>query len=349
MALNVYKEWLGIPEDQCPPDHYALLRLVQFEDDADKIRGNYRRLNAHVRKYATGQYGKESQDLLNEIARAMLCLTDPERKREYDESLGREFEEEEDILGRRPMKDTLIAQGVVTKDQMKEAEEFADARGLYLRDAVVQMKLVDMETATQAYAVELGVSYVDMSEILPDDSVLDRVPRNLVKRNSFLPLFIDDDTLLIVSADQPAQELEDELRLRFNMPMKYSLATPLSINQAIAKYYAPGMRDEAVDVPSESSGAKSGKDAKAEKPAKKEKPQRKANEPLTEEEKAERKMIGIAVMCFSIFVGYLLGNFVVAELLASEMGEITTYTYLTTAVVTGATCAWVLLVYWKKQ
>ena len=40
MAIDVYKEWLGIPEGPRPPDHYQLLRLVQFEDAVDKIRGN---------------------------------------------------------------------------------------------------------------------------------------------------------------------------------------------------------------------------------------------------------------------------------------------------------------------
>ena len=28
--IDVYKEWLGIPEGDRPPDHYQLLRLVQF-------------------------------------------------------------------------------------------------------------------------------------------------------------------------------------------------------------------------------------------------------------------------------------------------------------------------------
>ena len=88
--IDVYKEWLGIPEGNRPPDYYSLLRLVQFEDDAEKIQNNYRKLNAHVRKYATGQYLKQSQDLLNELAKAMLCLTDPDAKRDYDGSQGRE-------------------------------------------------------------------------------------------------------------------------------------------------------------------------------------------------------------------------------------------------------------------
>lgn len=38
MALDVYKDWLGIPDGPRPPDHYTLLRLVQFEDNTEKIR-----------------------------------------------------------------------------------------------------------------------------------------------------------------------------------------------------------------------------------------------------------------------------------------------------------------------
>lgn len=78
MALDVYKDWLGIPDGPRPPDHYTLLRLVQFEDNAEKVRANYRKLNGHVRKYASGQYSMPSQELLNELAKAMLLLTDPE-------------------------------------------------------------------------------------------------------------------------------------------------------------------------------------------------------------------------------------------------------------------------------
>ncbi len=38
MSIDVYKEWLGIPDGPRPPDHYELLRCVRFEDDIEKIR-----------------------------------------------------------------------------------------------------------------------------------------------------------------------------------------------------------------------------------------------------------------------------------------------------------------------
>ena len=88
-TLDVYRDWLGIKEANRPLNHYQLMRLKQFEDDQAKIREHYRKMNSHVRKYAAGDFGKQSQDLLNELSRAMLCLTDTRRKREYDASLGR--------------------------------------------------------------------------------------------------------------------------------------------------------------------------------------------------------------------------------------------------------------------
>ena len=108
MALDVYKDWLGIPDGERPPNLYQLLRLVQFEDDDSKIRKHYAKLNVHVRKYASGQFATESQDLLNELAKAMLCLTDPERKRKYDESLGRESETPAGESGRKSLEQVLV-------------------------------------------------------------------------------------------------------------------------------------------------------------------------------------------------------------------------------------------------
>lgn len=309
MAIDVYKEWLGIPEGQRPPDSYALLRLVQFEDDPDKIRKNYKKLNGHVRKYATGQYANESQDLLNELAKAMLLLTDAERKLDYDRSLGREIDDRDVVTGQRPMTAYLQEDGTLSADQVKSAQEHAKRTGLSVRDSLVQTKLVDAETAARAYARQLGIPYVDLPDMLPDDTVLDQLPRTTVRRHTCLPLFVDDDRVLVACVDEPGSELEDEVRLRFNMPIRPVIATPLAINQAIAKYYAPGARDESVaSTPGKGSGKKgAAKAAGTPKPA-----PAKRKERLSEEEKAQRKQIGILLMCWTVVGLSLLDTFVLA-------------------------------------
>ena len=363
MALDVYKDWLGIPDGPRPPGHYELLRLVEFEADDEKVRAHYRKLNAHVRKYASGQYSVQSQELLNELAKAMLCLTDPVRKREYDESLGRVFEEDKDAFGRKPLESVLVQLGHITREQSKEALKFAEGRGLSLRDAVVQMKLIDPPTAAEALARHLALPFVDLNDLLPDETVLDRVPRNVVKQFSILPLFVDEGMVLVACADEPGHEIEEELRLRFGMPMRAVIATPLSINQGIAKYYASGMRDESVAEAALAAQAAAGKgktkDAKGAGAKSKSAMPAKIRAPkvpfaqLSPDEQQQKKMIGYILMCWGTLAGVALDVFVLRGYLANprpggfhwpfpfSLG------YLATFFSAPISIWWVLKVYWK--
>lgn len=305
MAIDVYKEWLGIPEGPRPPDHYQLLRLVQFEDDAEKIRKNYKKLNTHVRKYATGQYSVESQDLLNELAKAMLCLTDEESKQEYDQGMGRVVDDRDATTGRRPMTSYLQDDGVLSADQIREVKSHAERTGLSIRDTLVQLKLVEQDVAARAFARELGRPYVDLSDMLPDDSVLDQIPRSIVRRHVCLPLFVDHGGVLVACVEEPDSELEDEIRLRFNLPIKPVIATPLAINQGIAKYYAAGLRKEAA-APVKSSG-KSGKSSSKQPVA------------LSDEDRAQRKQYGLIGMCWAFGLFSLLDSFVFYDMIYKSL------------------------------
>ena len=340
MTLDVYKDWLGIPEGTRPPGHYDLLRLVEFEDDVEKIRTHYKKLNVLVRKYASGQYSKQSQELLNELAKAMLCLTDPERKREYDEGLGREFDEAEDD-GPKTLEGILIEHGHIDRGQAKEAIEFADARGLSMRDAVVQMKLVDATTAQAAHAEELGCPFVDLDDMLPEDEMLDLLPRSFVKRFSIIPLFIDDGVLLVAGVHESLPELEDEIRLRYGVPMRPVLATPRAVSQAIAKYYVPGMRDESLATPSAMTSAskKTARKAKSAAPRLSE---------LSPAEQQERKQYGWLFISWGIIAPILVDEFLVKPYVLPDALKIANVPSVTTLIVAPTVAWWVFKVYWKK-
>lgn len=306
MALDVYKEWLGIPEGPRPPDHYALLRLVQFEDDAEKIRKNYKKLNAHVRKYATGQYSEQSQTLLNELAKAMLCLTDSEAKKDYDRSQGRVIDDRDETTGRRPLTAFLQDEGTLSPSQAKEAVSHAERTGLSLRDAVVQLKYVDSEQATRAYANELGLSYVDLGDMIPDEAALDTLPKAVVRRFTCLPLFVDHERALVACSVEPSDELEEEVRLRFGVPMRGVLATPSAIKENIDRYYATGMRKEKAPPPKKSSLGMKVTDKATAAP--------KAKVEYSEAEAEERKKLGIVLSCMTFVILWNLDTFVLYDM-----------------------------------
>ncbi len=87
MELDPYWKWLGIPPEQQPPDHYVLLGIAPFEADRDVIENAAVRQMSHVRTFQGGQHAAISQQLLNELSAARLCLLDEEQKQVYDEQL----------------------------------------------------------------------------------------------------------------------------------------------------------------------------------------------------------------------------------------------------------------------
>jgi hypothetical protein len=85
--FDPYHKWLGIPPTERPVNHYRLLGLALFEDDADVIAYAADRQMAHLKSFSAGPHASTSQQLLNELAEARLCLLSAEAKIAYDRQL----------------------------------------------------------------------------------------------------------------------------------------------------------------------------------------------------------------------------------------------------------------------
>lgn len=90
MMFDPYRKWLGIPEDQRPPNHYQLLGIAPDELDPEVIEAAAVRQSAFVRNFQSGKYGTEATRLLTEIAAARLCLLNAAKRAAYDAELTRQ-------------------------------------------------------------------------------------------------------------------------------------------------------------------------------------------------------------------------------------------------------------------
>ncbi|MDR1479265.1 MAG: hypothetical protein LBJ00_10015 [Planctomycetaceae bacterium] len=234
VPIDVYKTWLKIEAPNRPLNFYQLLRLERFEDNAEKIRKNYRVLNAHVRKFASGDYIEESQRLLNELAKAMLCLTDAARKLEYDISLGRKVDT---AKVRRSLESILVTNNIVPSDRMKQVKSYADSLGIDLQEAVLQQRLGTQEMVMLAYAESIGLPFVSIEEVGVDEDIAAQINPNTARHHSFVPLMIDRGQLLLASPKPVNPDVEEELRMIFEMPVRSTICTPAEVVPAIAKYY----------------------------------------------------------------------------------------------------------------
>ncbi|HWB00821.1 MAG TPA: hypothetical protein VG713_20155 [Pirellulales bacterium] len=232
---DIYSRWLGITETARPLNHYQLLRLKQFEDDTGKIRSNYNKMSAHVRKYLSTEYADRAHGLLNELTRAMLCLTDSRRKSDYDSSLGRTGSSSE--TKHRSLEEILVGRKLVEPEALAKAKNLAKAIGVDLRDALIQQKATTPEIAAQALAESQGLSYVDLLEMSFDIELLGKMPASLARQHSAVPIMIDQERVLVASPNPISTELEDQLRLRIGLPVRPVLCTPGAIHEIVNRYY----------------------------------------------------------------------------------------------------------------
>lgn len=85
--FDPYLQWLKIPAERRPPTHYELLGLEPNESDAARIHQAAMQRMALVRRYQLGEQADVVLRLLNELSVAFNCLSDPQRRRDYDEQL----------------------------------------------------------------------------------------------------------------------------------------------------------------------------------------------------------------------------------------------------------------------
>ncbi|HUG91171.1 MAG TPA: hypothetical protein VML55_10070, partial [Planctomycetaceae bacterium] len=114
------------------------------------------------------------------------------------------------------------------------------------------------------------------------------------------------------------------------------------VRQSIAKYYAPGMRDEAVaEEPAATKSAGKAKTRARPKPATSAETPRKASGPRSDEEKRQQRLIGILVLLWAIIGSALIDAFLIPN--PWKLAE----TYLLTLIVPPLAAAFVYFAYWK--
>jgi hypothetical protein len=181
------------------------------------------------------EYAERAHPLLDELTKAMLCLTDARRKTDYDATLGRKASGES---RKRSLEELLLARKIVDREQLDKAQKLSSAIGVDLRDAVMQQKLAKPDVVMQAYADSLGLPFLDLASMEPQPDLIAKLPAVMARQHSCAPLLIDDEKVIVASPNPLRPEVEDEVRLRFGVPVRVVLCTPADIHELVNKHYS---------------------------------------------------------------------------------------------------------------
>lgn len=133
--------------------------------------------------------------------------------------------------------DLLIARGIISKDQLREAEQISNREGKQVGDVLVELGYASDEDVTMALAEFHNFEYIDLPSIRIDDAVIQLVPESVARENRIIPFAEEEDTIRVLVSDPFDLEKIEGLRFILNRKVDAALAAKEHIQEAINRYY----------------------------------------------------------------------------------------------------------------
>lgn len=141
--------------------------------------------------------------------------------------------------------DILIRHGVVSREQIVDAQQMVKQSGGKLADALVKLGYATGEEVVKAMAEEHRFEFVDLEEVTIPPAVVELVPESVARENAILPLSEEDGELKVVASDPEDLETFEKLRFILNRRIEIALAPREAILEAINRHYGQQVGESA--------------------------------------------------------------------------------------------------------
>lgn len=139
----------------------------------------------------------------------------------------------------------LVRQGIISPEQLSEADQMARQSGIKLPDALARLGYATGEEVVRAMAEQHGLDYVNLSEVAIPPAVVELVPESVARENAIIPLAEEDGQLKVIVSDPDDFETFEKLRFILNRRIEPVLAPRDSILEAINRYYGQAVGESA--------------------------------------------------------------------------------------------------------
>jgi len=151
------------------------------------------------------------------------------------------------IAQERMLGENLVEKGLITDEQLRQAELRAKVDGEPLRKALVKKGLISEEDLAEFLSQELDLPFVDLTNYLIESEVVDLVPEPLARKHLVVPILKIGDDLTVAMVDPSDIFAVDELHMKTDLNIELALATESEINKALDKHYsARGTMEEVI-------------------------------------------------------------------------------------------------------
>lgn len=138
------------------------------------------------------------------------------------------------------LKETLARKGLLTAEQIAEAEKLRVAEGLRLDRAIVQLGFLTERALLEVMSHELHLPLVDLEKIEVTQELLQALPAKIVYRKRLFPISRVNGTLSVATSDAFDLYALDDIRLMTGLNVQPVLAPGEEIDKLIKTHYGLG-------------------------------------------------------------------------------------------------------------
>src|SRR5262245_18583060 len=95
----------------------------------------------------------------------------------------------------------LLRQGIISANQLAEAQQMARASGTKVSDALVRLGYATSDEVMRAVAQEHGYDFVNLAEVVIPPAIVELVPESVARENAILPMDEHDGALKVIISD----------------------------------------------------------------------------------------------------------------------------------------------------
>ncbi|MFH1749093.1 MAG: ATPase, T2SS/T4P/T4SS family [Planctomycetota bacterium] len=139
-----------------------------------------------------------------------------------------------------PIGDVLVKKGLITQEQLEEAEKQRSSPSERLDQVLIRAGLVSEKAVLNIFSEQLDIPVVELDEGDVDLELLKIVPSRLVHKYGLIPVSRNGKGIRVATSDPYNMYALDELRTCINMPIEPVLATSVEIHKLIKAFYGVG-------------------------------------------------------------------------------------------------------------
>ncbi|MDD2400725.1 MAG: GspE/PulE family protein [Clostridia bacterium] len=141
------------------------------------------------------------------------------------------------INERKRMGNLLVDAKILTEQQLTDALKIQKKTGYKLGQILVDNNFVNEEDIINTLEYQLGIKRVNLSQLIPDEKLINKVPETLIRRHQLFPVAFSGNRVIVAMSDPLNLVAIQDLEFILGKDIEPVITSQHELTNAIQRYY----------------------------------------------------------------------------------------------------------------